>query len=146
MLKLIRTSIVLCLAFLPAVSNQASVLRENRDIVVKYNTNHKMVLISRMYDLSGGSTDCQGPEEYTGKIVSVSHYDNDPTLILAFTISLKNGRRLFVMLDSNLYSHLSNADESWLYTLIARGKLVRVNLYMCGAGGNGLVADEIRAL
>lgn len=105
----------------------------------------RLVRISNMNASSKSDYTCQ-IKTYVGAIVALK-YEEEETEPYAIIIQLKNGRRLFIGLDENLYRGLSEADLSHVEVTLVKGKRVRVKAYGCGVSGRGdLQASSIEFL
>lgn len=104
-------------------------------INVKYNARGKLILISGMNDSLKNDYTCQ-IKTYVGVVAALKYFE-DETDPYAIIIQLKNGRRIFIGLDENLYQGLSEADRSSLEVTLVKGKRVRVRAYGCGVSGRG---------
>jgi hypothetical protein len=104
-----------------------------------------LIRISNMNASAKNDYTCQ-IKTYVGAIVALK-YEEDETEPYAIIIQLKNGRRIFIGLDENLYQGLSRADLSSVEVTLVKGKKVRVRAYGCGASGRGdLSASSIEFL
>jgi hypothetical protein len=105
----------------------------------------RLIRISNMNASSKSDYTCQ-IKTYVGAIAALK-YDEEETEPYAIIIQLKNGRRIFIGLDENLYQGLSRADLSVVEVTLVKGKRVRVRAYGCGASGRGdLSASSIEFL
>jgi hypothetical protein len=105
----------------------------------------KLIRISNMNASSKSDYTCQ-LTTYVGPIVALK-YEEEETEPYAIIIQLKNGRRIFIGLDENLYRGLSEADLSHIEVTLVKGKRVRVKAYGCGVSGRGdLQASSIEFL
>jgi hypothetical protein len=104
-------------------------------ITVKYNARGKLIRVSDMNDSLKKDFTCQ-IKTYIGTIAAL-RYSEGETEPYAIIVQLKNGRRIFIGLDENLYQDLSEADRSNLEVTLVKGRRVRVRAYGCGASGRG---------
>lgn len=105
----------------------------------------RLIRISNMNESSKSDYTCQ-IKTYVGAIAALK-YGEEETEPYAIIIQLKNGRRLFIGLDENLYRGLSEADLSHVEVTLVKGKRVRVKAYGCGVSGRGdLQASSIEFL
>jgi len=105
----------------------------------------RLVRISNMNPSSKSDYTCR-IKTHVGAIVALK-YEEEETEPYAIIIQLKNGRRLFIGLDENLYQGLSEADLSHVEVTLVKGKRVRVKAYGCGVSGRGdLQASSIEFL
>jgi hypothetical protein len=136
-------AIAILLAFI-SVHSVMGLVQDGNEIKISY-AKGRLIGISNMNASSKDDYTCQ-IKTYVGAIVALK-YDEEETEPYAIIIQLKNGRRIFIGLDENLYQGLSRADLSSVEVTLVKGKRVRVRAYGCGASGRGdLSASSIEFL
>jgi hypothetical protein len=113
----------------------AAVAQGRKDISVSYNVRGRLARVFNMNDDLRSDFTCQ-IVTYTGTIAAL-RYSDGGTEPVAIIVEIKNGRRIFIALDENLYRSLSEADTSHVESSIVRGRRVRISAFRCGAGGRG---------
>jgi hypothetical protein len=127
-----------------SVHSVMGLVQDGNEIKTSY-ARGRLIGISNMNASSKNDYTCQ-IKTYVGAIVALK-YDEEETEPYAIIIQLKNGRRIFIGLDENLYQGLSRADLSNVEVTLVKGKRVRVRAYGCGASGRGdLSASSIEFL
>lgn len=104
-----------------------------------------MIRLSNMSETLAG--DCT-LLKYVGVIVAVQ-YDRETSVnIIGITIQTRDGSRQHINIDQKLYDdfRLPSADQGWVYTLLAKGKKIRVSAFACGISGDVLIAHGISAI
>jgi len=124
--------------YIESLGNQQS--DESSDPEFKYDAGHtKLLGMTNLLNADDKRAYGSKRSIATGKIVKVLY---DGRIIKGFQMELPDGRRQEIEFDPY---NFSNADRSWLYTLIAVNKQIRVSYIAVGSGGFWM-ADEISAV
>lgn len=98
-----------------------------------------------LYNIAGDDSQGCVLRTFTGTIVKV-HYDEEFAIrIDGFTLLHAKRERTFFNIEDEFYTEfgLPRSDLSWLPTLLTQNNRVRVDAYLCGAGGNYALANNI---
>ena len=125
--------------------------QDRNQAIAEYAPRGKSKSKSRMIRLSNMSEGLEGDctlLKYAGVIVGVQYDQETSTNIIGITIQTRDGSRKHINIEQELYDdfRLSRADQGWVYTLLAKGKKVRVSAFACGVSGGVLIAHGISAV
>lgn len=130
-----RITIIAFLLASTSVCQIFGVAQGGGGVRASYDARGRLVRIFNMNESSKSDFTCQ-IKTYVGVIAALK-YEDDGTEPYAIIIQLKNGRRVFIGLDENLYQDLSRADMAHFESTLIKGKRVRVRAFGCGASGRG---------
>jgi hypothetical protein len=133
--KSMKRIATLTIVFASILAHSMIVLAQNASSIKTSYARGRLISISNMNASSKNDPTCQ-IKTYVGSII-VLKYEDEETEPHAIIIQLKNGRRIFIGLDGNLYQDLSRADLSQVEVTLVKGKRVRVRAYGCGVSGRG---------
>ncbi len=129
----------------PAAQDENQAVAEYAPLGKTKGKARKMIRLSNMSGASAG--DCT-LLKYVGVIVAVQYDRETAVKIVGITIQTKDGSRQHINIEPKLYDdfRLPNADQGWVYTLLAKGKKVRVSAFACGISGDVLIAHNVSAI
>lgn len=134
----------LILAFI-FISMSVALAQSSKRSSAKYGGTKSNPRLIELSNLAGDSEGCVKRGPYVGKLVQ-RKFDDDEITLIGFVLRDSKDERTYINLDDEQIDRMLMVDRSYLSKFLAKGKQVKVWVYVCGAAGRVLYADRIVAL